>query len=87
MNKRLVGGHLSSQSKVTRGKPVWPKKEPVGWNEGMVLEAVDRLHTCLVWFDVLLDGHPAIVRLNKSQEIERIQQDLSRLYQDLSRFL
>lgn len=87
MSSKLVGGHVSKRSRGALEKPVWPKREPVGWNEGMVLEAVDRLHTCLVWFDVLLDGHPAIVRLNKNKEMERIQQDLGRLYQDLSRFL
>ena len=51
------------------------------FNEGHIVEGVDRIHTIIVMIEELLIDHPAIVKAGVSHDILEAQEILTTAYQ------
>lgn len=51
------------------------------WNDGYILEGMDRIHTVQVIIDSLIVDHPSIVLLGLQKDISKVQRKLNKIYQ------
>ena len=57
------------------------------FNEGHISEAMDRLHIILGMIDDLLIDHPAIVKVDVSEDVGKASDILSAAYQKVGNYL
>lgn len=53
------------------------------WNDGYVLEGMDRCHTIMVMMEELLVNHPSILRSEQSEEVDKVISDVMDIYQKI----
>lgn len=57
--------------------------EDFEWNDGYWTEGLDRIHNIGCIVDMMLTGHPAVVRAELSENVEDLLSNLGALYQKM----
>lgn len=53
------------------------------WNSGYWTEGLDRIHNARCMIDMMLSGHPAVVRAELGEDVENLLDNLGALYQKM----
>ena len=61
------------------------EQEEVEWNDGHILEGLDRCHTLLVLIDQLLNEHPAIIKAGMEENLSKAEEMIVDIYQEIGR--
>lgn len=58
-------------------------REPDEWNDGYILEGMDRCHTIMLMIEELLSGHPSVVKTKNQWNIDNASKMIMSVYQDI----
>lgn len=61
------------------------KQDEIEWNDGYILEGMDRCHTIMVMIGELLDQHPAVLKSDKEVQLEMATDLIMDVYQGIGR--
>lgn len=55
------------------------------WNDGYILEGMDRCHTIMLLLDQLLDSHPSVIKAGQEIQLEVVSEVVMEIYQAIGR--
>jgi len=57
--------------------------EPQDFNDGHIIEGLDRCHTIMVMIDELLSGHPSVTKAVQEEEVTKAIKVIFDMYQKI----